>query len=216
MEKYEMTNDWPLYNQAAASIPFDLKGRKGTVAVYYGVNDDPVKVGFDTVPGLNFDIALSRGYPVIHARIDQYAGSGYRMLCGWIQIITSVYRDSYDNRIAQTQTFVSTDVAPAFSELDMPFTNFGYLPQLFDAPCCNLGPYAELTWIADTFLTTIPLRSKDEAIERLLGFRWGYTENNLPDQAPVMLPLEVTAANVWNGHLSHLRMEYSSWKFKAD
>ncbi|MEJ5310442.1 MAG: hypothetical protein WHX52_11765 [Anaerolineae bacterium] len=210
-----MTNDWPLYNQAAASIPFTLKGYKGSVAVYYGVNDDPAKVGFDALPGLNFDIALSRGYPVIHARIEQYAGSGYRMLCGWIQIITSVYRDSHDDQIAQTHTFVSTDVAPAFSELDMPFANFGYLPQLFDAPCYNLGPYAALTWTADTFLTTIPLRSKNEPIERLLGFRWGYTENNLPDQTPVLLPLEVTAADVWNNHLPHLRMEYSGWKFKA-
>jgi len=87
---------------------------------------------------------LSRGYPIIHARIEAYAGSGYRMLCGWIQIVTSVYLDSHDNENAWSETFVSADIAPAFQEIEFPFASYGYLPQLFDAPCLNLGNHVEL------------------------------------------------------------------------
>ena len=82
-------NNWSFYDCAAELIPFNLKGYNGKVSVYYGVNDDPIKVGFNSLPGIPFDIQLSRGYPIIHARIETYAGSGYRMFCGWIQIVTS-------------------------------------------------------------------------------------------------------------------------------
>ena len=35
------------------------------------------------------------------------------------------------------------------------------------------GPHARLLWTADTFLTTVPARSREEGIAWLLGFRWG-------------------------------------------
>ena len=80
-------NNWHLYDKAAAVIPFNLRGFDGSVAVYYGVNDDPAKAGFDFLAGLNFDINLCLGYPVIHARIESYAGTGYRTFCGWLQVL---------------------------------------------------------------------------------------------------------------------------------
>lgn len=94
-------------------------------------------------------------------------------------------------------------------------TCFGSLPSLFDAPCLNLGDNAELTWIADTFLTTVPLRSRDEEILWLLGFRWGYREYDAGAKKPVeLLPLEITDERVWNHHLSFLRQEFDTCKFK--
>jgi hypothetical protein len=208
-------NHWSFYNHAAALIPFDLRDCSGQVAVYYGVNDDPVKVGFDFLAGLNFDINLCRGYPVIHARIENYEGSGYRTMCGWLQIVTSVCLDSHDLDKAQKQTYVSVDVSPAFQASGLPFASFGILPQLFDAPCHNLGAYAQVYWTADSFLTTIPLRSRDEEITWLAGFRWGYMENDLPNQKPILLPLEVTGAAAWNQHLPYLSKECSGWKFRS-
>ncbi len=132
-------NNWSFYDNVTALIPFNLKGKNGKVSVYYGVNDDPIKVGFDALPGIPFDINVSRGYPVINARIEDYAGSGYRMFCGWIQIVTSVYLDARDSQNTRSETFISADIAPCFAENDSPFATYGYLPQLFDAPCLQSG-----------------------------------------------------------------------------
>jgi hypothetical protein len=206
---------WSLYDRAAALIPFSLRERSGTVAVYYALNDDPIHAGFDFLAGLNFTVDQCRGNPVIHARVERYAGSGYRTLCGWIQVVTAVYRDSHDREEARTTTRVSVDDVPALAGSDVPYVSFGNLPQLFDAPCHNLGESAELRWMADTFLTTLPLRSRDEEIEWLLGFRWGYLEDDRPDQKPILLPLEVTDARAWNGHLPLLAREYGGWRFKG-
>lgn len=207
--------NWSFYDSVTALIPFNLKGVNGTVSVYYGVNDDPVKVGFDALPGIRFNIDLCHGYPIIHARIEDYEGSGYRMFCGWIQIVTSVYVDARDSQNARSETFVSADVAPAFDANDMPFATYGYLPQLFDAPCCNLGDHTALRWTADTFLTTVNVRSRDEEISWLSGFRWGYVENDIPGEKPIPLPLEITDEQVWNHHVTYLRKQYSQWSFKS-
>ena len=208
-------NSWSFYDNTIKSIPFKLQGYDGKVSIYYGVNDDPIRVGFDALPGIRFNIDACRGYPVIHARIEDYAGSGYRTLCGWIQIVTSVYRDARDSQQPRSETFVSADVAPAFDANDIPFATYGFLPQLFDAPCLNLGDHTELRWTADTFLTTVPVRSRDEEIAWLSGFRWGYIENDRPDEKPTLLPLEVTDQQIWNHHVDYLREQYRTWKFKT-
>jgi hypothetical protein len=90
----------------------------------------------------------------------------------------------------------------------------GNLPSVFDAPCLNLGDNDELTWIADTFMTTVPLRSRKEEIDWLLGFRWGYREYDPATGKPVeLLPLEVTDGRAWNQHLDFLRREFDTWAF---
>jgi hypothetical protein len=203
-----------IFDQPTKEIPFSLKGYHGKVSVYYGLNDNPQKVGFDSLLDIGFDPQLSLGYPVIQARIEHYGGNGYRMFCGWIQIITSVYRDSRDPQVSASQTFVSVDTAPAFDKTGIPFAVYGYLPQLFDAPCRNLGAAAELRWTADTFLTSVPLRSRTEEISWLAGFRWGYTENDIPGTKPSLFKLEVTAAQAWNAHLSFLHQQFRDWRFK--
>jgi hypothetical protein len=204
----------PFFPEARARIPFTLAGRQGQVAVYYGLNDDAVKAGFDAIPGLPFDLALCHGYPAIEARIESYAGSGYRTFCGWIQIVTRECLTSAEQAWTDAVRSCSVDIAPALSEAGLPFALYGTLPSLFDAPCRNLGDHVALRWTADTFLTTVPARSRAEAICRLLGFRWGYCEY-APSlgKAVTLLPLQVTGEQAWNGHLAFLRQQFAAWTF---
>lgn len=203
------------FSNAKEDIPFVLAGHQGHIAVYYGPNDDPVKAGFDHIPGIHFPLDLCRGYPVMQVEIESYAGFGYRTLCGWIQIVTREETSATaDGKPTDVQRSCSIDVIPSMRGLGMPFASFGALPSFFDAPCLNLGDSAELTWTADTFLTTVPVRSCQEEISRLLGFRWGYQEYDNPTERPVtLLPLEVTDAQAWNDHLPFLRQAFSDWKF---
>jgi hypothetical protein len=205
--------DGPFDDHAAGIIPFNRRGYHGKIAVYYGTNDDPAKIGYDFLGGASFDYNLCRGYPVLQACIEQYEGWGVRAFFGWVQIVTSIYATSHGPQKAPAETFVSVDICPSLSESDIPFYSFGSLPQFFDAPCLNLGEYAELHWTADTFLTTVPLRSRDEGIAWLAGFRWGYIENDLPDQRPVLLPLEITDVQAWNRQIPCLQKEYDRWRF---
>ena len=52
-------NDWNFHDQAAGLIPFDLRGYKGNVAVYYGINEDPIRAGVDSIPGLSSVVDLT-------------------------------------------------------------------------------------------------------------------------------------------------------------
>jgi hypothetical protein len=205
----------PYFPEAEARLSFTLGGHPGTIAVYYGANADPAKAGFDALPGLNIPLDICLGYPVMHARIESYSGSGYRMLCGWIQIITreslavtaQVREDAHRSR--------SVDLLPAMEDSGTPFATYGFLPSCFDAPCQNLGNNLELTWTADTFLTTVPLRSRQEEIEWLAGLRWGYREYAASEGKSVeTLPLEITNPHTWNSHLPFLRKTFDSWQFQ--
>jgi hypothetical protein len=208
-------SQWPLLDSPSAVLSFHLRGFDGRIGVYYGPNSDAVRAGFDFLAGLNFDVDLCRGYPVIHARVEDYAGSGYRTVMAWIQLVTRVDQDSVDPHQAKSTTSVSIDLAPAFQDLRLPFVCFGNLPQFFDAPCKNLNDSARLVWTADTFLVSTPLRSKEEPITWLAGFRWGYVETNIAGQRPALLPLEATGPEQWNTHLPFLREAYPEWVFEA-
>jgi hypothetical protein len=112
------------------------------------------------------------------------------------------------------ETSISVDTLPAMGDIPVPFASMGNLPQMFDAPCHNLNGYGQLHWTADTFLTTVPIRSREEDIRRLLGFQWGYTENADPARHPVArLPFAVTGPEAWNALLPVLRKDYPSWRF---
>ena len=194
----------------AVRIPFTHFGRRGIVAVTYGATDDPQVAGFDILPGMRFDIAQCRGYPTMAAVIESYEGKGYRTICGWIQIVTGVRTGGGK----PLETLIEVDTLPAMGDIPVPFASMGNLPQMFDAPCHNLNGYDQLHWTADTFLTTIPIRSREEDIRRLLGFRWGYTESADPARHPVArLPFAVTGPEAWNALLPTLRKDYSTWRF---
>jgi len=204
-------NMWSLYNEPAMVIPFRHYDHDGRVVIYYGKNEDPVRAGFDIIPDLNFDINLCRGFPVLHARVE-YSGLGYRQLFGWIQMVTDEYFQSGEK--GEVEKTVVVDVVPSMQGFGFPFASFGYLPEMFDSPCYNIGNYAKLRWVADTFLTTIPGRSIKEKISCIKGFRWGYIEYANPKQnPPSILPLQTISKDVWNSHLSLLRKQFEKWEF---
>jgi hypothetical protein len=201
----------------ATIIPFTLHGRSGKVAVTYGVTEDPVVSGFDVVPGVGANIAACRGYPTIEGVIESYEGSGYRELVGWVQIVTGKRYRTVDNSTAPAATDRSIDKFPSMMDIDIPFVSFGIFPKLFDAPCANLNGYARLQFVADSFLTTAPLRSRDEEIHRLLGIRWGYVEYEDPQRHPVSpIPVSVTGAEAWNEFVPFLRQKFPGWRFAMD
>ena len=196
-------------------LAFTLNDRRGRVAVSYGPGQDPVAAGFDALPGIPFDLDLCLGYPVMQAQIESYAGSGYRTLCGWIQIVTRECYGREDTARTDLLRSRSIDLIPSMVGSGVPWVVHGNLPSIFDAPCLNLGDNAELTWIADTFLTTVPLRSREAEVEWLLGFRWGYREYDPAVGKPVeLLSLQVTDGQAWNHHLEFLRQEFATWTFK--
>ena len=199
------------------SIPFTLFDRRGQLAVRYGVTVDPEALGFDVIPGLGFHPEACRGYPTIHARIEHYRGAGYRTLCGWIQVITAERHRAGTAAATSPDTSIAVDQIPSMLGIDMPFAITGFLPELFDAPCGNLNGYERLRWTADTFLTTVPLRSRSEPIRRLAGVRWGYVTDTAHTDRPVSpLPLEVTDGRAWNAVLTLLRTRFPDWRFAAE
>ena len=136
-------------------VPFEHSGRRGAVAVTYGVTEDPSVSGFDALPGMNFDLTQCRGYPAMRGVIDSYAGTGYRTLFGWIQIVTGV-RTASGKR---ADTNVSIDKLQAMQDIATPFRVHGQLAADIQCACRNLNGYDALHWTADTFLTTVPIRS---------------------------------------------------------
>lgn len=209
-------------HHSEVKIPFRHNDRRGLAVVSYGRNEDPVKAGFDSLSelsydslaALGFDINLTIGYPSMHAWIETYEGYGYRTILGWVQVVTDKYYDSYESENDPVEVEVSVDRYQPFQKLELPFFAYGNLPQAFDAPCLNLSQHAKLEWIADTFLTTVPIRSRDEKISWLLGFRWGYIEYDTPDKRPViLLPLEITGEKDWNAHVQFLTDQFPNWRF---
>src|SRR5690242_387238 len=64
----------------ALRIPFHLRGFAGQVEVFYGVNRDPLRAGFDALH-IPLDLTLTMGFPVCRATIT-YEGTGYRAAMG--------------------------------------------------------------------------------------------------------------------------------------
>jgi len=187
-------------------IPFTHHGKAGQIEVHYKSNNDPVKTGFDILKNLNFELHESLGYPTMHAKIIDYQGTGYRTSFAWIQVVTTYCQSSepIENK------YIDVDVAPDLYNLGIPFYSFGNLPEIFDAPCHNIGSNLRLKWVADTFLTTMPDRSNNETISYLAGFKWGYVEHRSTDNLPVViLPLEITDGASWNHCLELLRDQFN-------
>jgi hypothetical protein len=178
------------------------------------VTEDPVASGYDAMPGMHLDIALCRGYPTIEGVVESYEGSGYREFCGWIQVVTNKRYRSGDESAAATETDQGIDRFPSMMDINTPFVSYGMFPKLFDAPCRNLNGFAQLRFVADTFLTTAPLRSRDEPIERLLGIRWGYAEYDDASHRPIApFPLAVTGPEAWNSMLPLMKQKFPDWRF---
>ena len=182
-------------------IPFRHHGCDGVVVVRVERIADGVGAGFDVLPGLPFEAVAAVGYPGMSASVA-YEGTGYRRLLGWVQVVRTD-RTWADGR-AETATEI--DLAPVWDGTGMPFVAVGYPPSIYDAPCRNLNGARTLRWRADTFLTTVPLRSRAEPIRRLASFSWGY------DELPVtIVPPARTGDESWVRYLSLFRTEFPGW-----
>lgn len=200
-------------NDAILQLPFLLNGRHGTVEVSYMENRSPEESGFDLLQGLGFDVNLCIGYPTMHATIQEYAGTGYRKLCAWIQFVTDDFFSTLVSR-EPAEEISLVDIYDPMRELGVPFFAYGYPADIYDAPCNNLGEYARLKWVADTFLVTLPTRMNNDTISYLTGFRWGYEEWQTGDKRVVKIsPLEATGRDAWERRLPQLRADFPTWVY---
>lgn len=183
------------------TIPFRVREHDGQVSVFYTVNSNPARLGFELLE-LPFPLSRIEGFPVCRAEV-LYAGEGYNRLMGWIQVITVTE--------ANGSQWASVDVAPIFWEDDSPFAAFGYLPTLFDAPGPN-PPRSDETWVAETFLVIVPDIAKTRRVTPVLGFRWGY---ELRSSRPQPLPATAVGEAEWQRCLDALTSRYLSWDFTA-
>lgn len=183
----------------ALVMPFHLRGYEGHVSVFYGVNRDPDRWGYGRL-GLPFPIERAIGFPVRRAEIA-YAGEGYRAVLGWLQVITVTDRDG--------ERRSSVDVAPIHRESDTPFAKYGYLPTLFDAPGPN-PPRSDETWVAESWLASVPDVARSRRVRAVLGFRWGYV---LTEGRAALLDLQVADANDWRRCRDVLGARYPGWQF---
>jgi hypothetical protein len=180
--------------QPTLTIPFQLRGYPGQVAVSYGINQDPKTWGFSL-----FGKQGAPGYPICLATVE-YPGPGYHALMGWLQLVA----------ITQTQqTSLFLDTWPMLSETDTPFAEFGYLPTFFDAPSPDPALHDQ-TWRAETFLVVSPDVFFTRSISRVVGFCWGYS---LTRQIPTITPIDRLSQARWEDHLSFLRKRCPSWEF---
>lgn len=194
-------------------IPFELNSKSGILAVRYEANRSIQESGFDLLAGHGFDVNMCIGYPTMRAYVESYEGTGYYTASAWIQLITRREFASLESP-EPSAVVTSADISETMEELGVPFFGFGYPAEIYDAPCNNLGDLAKLEWIADSFFVTMPSRINDNTISRVAGFRWGYTEFDLDGKRQVeILPITITDASQWDGHLPLLASEFRRWTF---
>ena len=191
-------------------LPFANYGYGGIVEAVYEENPGPEVSGFDLLrDAVGFDVELCRGYPMLQARVREYAGPHYGRYVGWIQVITERRYRSPKDRTGVTGSQV--DLSEKERALGYPFFAFGYPADFFDAPCHNLGGDAKLCWTADAFLVGYPCRMNGETVRFLVGMRWGYDED--AGGCTRIHPITAIDSAVWNGHLPLLRRDFPGWEF---
>ena len=113
-------------------MPFALCGRKGELAVEYGVNTSAIISGMDILGGLGFDPGICIGYPTMHAYTHAYEGTGYHMYMYFIQLVyLSIFAKYADEKPQKTEMLIDT-----LPELKgkVPFYASGCKPSFYDAP----------------------------------------------------------------------------------
>lgn len=172
------------------------------VAIWYASNSGPGESGFRAIRDIGLDVGV-RKFPVFKAQLES-SGFGYENRFGWIQIVVHLREDG-------SIEDWSPDPFPVMRDRGIPFSEFGYLPSLYDAPFWPERP--KLHWRADTFLCPLPTRkTSEEEILPIAGFRWGFKIPRTGDE-PVLLPLEVVGREAWIESLPHLRFWFPSWRF---
>lgn len=183
-------------------LPFRLRGLEAQVEVRFGINDDPERWGYHLL-GVDFDIDLARGFPVVEARVS-YPGEGYAAYLAWIQVVRYWVSGRSD------PTVVAADVAPQMKEFGVPYLSWGREPTLFDAPAFD---EKEVVWRAWSFLTHTPDLVMTPAVEPVCGFAWGY---DVRDGKPEATPVTPAGHDQWLDIRAELRPRYPGWTFGGE
>ena len=179
-------------------LPFRIRDVDGSVRVSYDRNEDPRRWGYDLL-GLDFDIEVARGFPVVEASVDCPL-EGYAAKMGWIQVVRY-----WVGR--QTDPTVIIDVAPQLNDYGMPYIAFGVRPTTFDAPTTT---DANVIWRAVTFLTYGPQAHMTRTVAPAVGFRWGYDVRGGVCQP---IAVEMASRDDWSDARDELRQRYADWTF---
>ncbi len=183
------------------SMRFSLRGVDGRVLLRYEVNKDPARWGFDRL-GLNMDVGVARGFPVIEGRVE-YPAEGYLGLLGWIQAVDYTVRKDSGEEVH----IVAPDVAPQTRGANTPYLSFGTEPRLFDAPAFT---EKDVDWNARAFLTYTPDLLMTPVVEPLCGVFWGY---EIDDGAVTPKPLRAATIDDWTRACELLRPRLPAWTF---
>lgn len=185
------------------TLPFSLRGVGGTVKIEAVRNENPSRWGCDIVSPDTGTQETAKGFPVITAEV-LHATRGYGAAMGWIQFVKST--DASDPEIFEL------DPIPVFSDMAMPFTVFGQLPMLFDAPFRD--SVYEMRWEARSYLCILRdgLITK-KVLPPLVAFSWGFRRDvNGAIEIESIEPLE---AQVWEEHLPLLQKTFPGWQFEG-
>ena len=181
------------------TIPFAVNNERGSIAVRVTRNVGAKHWGFNILGAMS-DWEL-KGFPVMKATVA-FNGKGYRAIFGWIQIVHLDF--PHDGRKKAI-----VDVVPSHIGLGVPFTYFGHLPTLFDAPARH--PRSHGSFTAEAFLCKPPLLARTGAIEFIAGFRWGYKINGISGELE-HLPVKRIGASAWAKHRGLIVKKYPKWK----
>jgi hypothetical protein len=178
---------------ASALLDFTLRDVPGWVEVTVGPNEDPEAVGKPR---------WARGFPVCTATVT-CRGRGYLAALGWIQLVRSS-----DNASGGEQ-FELDPFEPLGTQAH-PFCFFGFAPTLFDAP--SRGSFADLDWLAHSFLCFITAGGRAQEAHAVLGFSWGC---RIRDQVVSYDGPSTLTASAWDAHLALLGRSHPTWDFAA-
>ena len=142
-------------------IPFESKGFDGIVTVDTVTSTNIAQTGLDAL--LN-DVPLERliGYPIMTASVE-YNGPGYDAVFAWVQFVEMHFLD-------ESPSLGFLDNMPSLNQ-QVPFSSFGFLPTLFDAPANPNAP--DLQWRAHSYLVRFSVH-EPRVITPIAAFQWGY------------------------------------------
>lgn len=155
-------------------IDVELRGEKVELTVVYEENKSAKDSGFDALLGLPFEADDCIGYPTMHAYFENLKLKGYRRYLGFVQLVE---REEFNEKGELTDTVLFIDALPEMLSGGVPYFALGYPPEMYDAPCNNLGDCHELKWTAYTYVADVPSRMNNNKLDFLAGFSWGYVED---------------------------------------